>query len=385
MNQLDRRKTQPSVLAIVFSVVLILYGYKGQVLSESFKPHMRVGPHIITKYDITQKQKFFSIFYGKEFSKEETIEAVISEIIKLEYLQKEGIQIDDTFVSQQVQLILARKINNKKFGNIMEENSIEEEFLFNTVKSSFFWNELIKKEFSNALIVTEKDLLEIKPQVPKVINPRVKISVIFVPYQIRGKENSRKLMTRLVQEIRQGASFSVLARRFSKDESSKKGGSLGWREITQFNDIIQAKLKKTKIGDVTDPISFSEGIYLFLLENRKTTQQPKIIDIIVEYTLIPTTEKEKHDCLTKSEYKTEGPFFLNKVSTKTRSLIETMKVNDRKKYDEEYDLLLCKKELDLSDSERQEMKLELSAEKFNKFGHGLYLNLRRNTLVSFYD
>ena len=39
-----------------------------------------------------------------------------------------------------------------------------------------------------------------------------------------------------------------LARRFSRDKSSKKGGSIGWRNISQFSDTIQTALKKTKVG-----------------------------------------------------------------------------------------------------------------------------------------
>ncbi len=385
MNQTNQKLTLPGILNITILAILIFFGNMERVLSDSFKPQIRVGSKIITKYDITQKQKFFSIFYGKAFSEKEAIDAIISEIIKLEHSEKQGIRIDSSFISSQVLSFLDKPVGNKQFKDLMKENSVDEEFLFNTVKSSLYWNELIKKEFSTALNITEKDLLEIKPQVTKVINPRVKISVIFIPYQIRGKQNTIKLMDRLVSEIDQGASFSVLARRFSKDTSARAGGSLEWRNISQFNDTVQKQLKKTKVGDITKPISFSDGIYLFLLENRQTTLKPNNIKTLIEYVLIRSFDQEEYNCLSKNKYNTEGPFLLNNLSKKTKTLIETMKVNERKKYNEEYDLLLCRKELDISMDEREELKLQLAAEKIKKFGNGLYLNLRQNALVSFYE
>ena len=87
----------------------------------------------------------------------------------------------------------------------------------------------------------------------------------------------------------------------------------------------------------------------------------------------------------KNDYKKEGPFLLHKLSKKKRSVIEAMKINDRRQFNNEYDLLLCRKELELSNEHTEKMKVELSTEKINKFGTGLYLKLRQNTLVSFYE
>ena len=93
-----------------------------------------------------------------------------------------------------------------------------------------------------------------------------KLSVLFLPYKLRGEKNTAQLMNRLIGEIKQGANFSTLAKRFSKDISAREGGSLGWRELSSFNKNIADEIIKTKVGELTKPVKVVDGIYLFKVE-----------------------------------------------------------------------------------------------------------------------
>ena len=58
-----------------------------------------------------------------------------------------------------------------------------------------------------------------------------------------------------------------------------------------------------------------------------------------------------------------GPFKLQKLKEKERVLIQGLKVNERQKYDQENDIILCKKEPDLSPKERTEVEMAITTEK----------------------
>ena len=89
----------------------------------------------------------------------------------------------------------------------MEENSVEKEYLYDTIKSEFLWNEVIKMELSNSLLVSAKELSEIKPQVTKLVKPRILSSLIYIQFNIRGENNTVKLINRLKKEIQKGKAF----------------------------------------------------------------------------------------------------------------------------------------------------------------------------------
>ena len=66
-------------------------------------------------------------------------------------------------------------------------------------------------------------------------------------------------------------------------------------------------------------------------------------------------------------------------------MIQRLKINERQKYDQENDIILCKKEPDLSPKERTEIEMAITTEKLKRFGEGLYQSLRQNTVIEFHD
>ena len=69
--------------------------------------------------------------------------------------------------------------------------------------------------------------------------------------------------------------------------SARKGGSLGWRELSSFNKNIADEIIKTKVGELTKPVKVVDGIYLFKVENVQTKIIPRTINMDVEYMIIP--------------------------------------------------------------------------------------------------
>ena len=325
------------------------------------------------------------LVYGRDLSNNEVADLLISEAIKLQYATDRNILINESFIKSQLEEILNKSANNKSLKEVLIEHSISEEVLYSTIKTNIFWAELIKREFASALIVSETDILEMKPKGTQIIAPKIKLSVLFLPYKLRGEKNTVQLMNRLIGEIKQGANFSTLAKRFSKDMSAREGGSLGWRELSSFNKNIADEIIKTKVGELTKPIKVVDGIYLFKVENVQTKIIPRTINMDVEYMIIPKSSDKTINCKNLENNDLRGPFKLQKLKEKERVLIQRLKVNERQKYDQENDIILCKKEPDLSPKERAEVEMAITTEKLKRFGEGLYQRLRQNTVIEFHD
>ncbi|MFL2827494.1 MAG: peptidylprolyl isomerase [Paracoccaceae bacterium] len=380
----NQRKFNHFATILIF-IVIFFFSNWNLAIGQSFKPRVIIGDLVLTSYDISQKKKMLSLFHGRNFSENDVVELFISEIIKSQHAQKMGIQISDFFIRDQLKIILDKTINGKTFSKILEENSVEREHLYETIKSGFLWNEVIKMEFSNSLLVSAKELSEIKPQVTKLVKPRILSSLIYIPFNIRGENNTIKLINRLKKEIQSGADFSILARRFSKDPSSKNGGSLGWKELSQFSEKIRLELKKTALGAITDPIRLGEGISIFKIINRQSKIKPKKIKMLFQYAILPESENYVNSCENIDYKKIEGPILLKDIELASRTILERMKINETKALDENYNLILCNKEPDLTESEKTSLISTIQAEKAKRFGEGLYSNLRQNAVITFHE
>ena len=160
--------------ATIFILIIIFFFPNWNLaIGQSFKPKVIIGDFVLTSYDISQKKKMLSLFHGRNLSEKDIVELFIAEIIKSQHAQKMGIQISELFIRDQLKIILNKTINGKTFSKSLEENSVDREYLYETIKSEFLWNEVIKMKFSNSLLVSAKELSEIKPQVTKLVKPRI--------------------------------------------------------------------------------------------------------------------------------------------------------------------------------------------------------------------
>lgn len=71
--------------------------------------------------------------------------------------------------------------------------------------------------------------------------------------------------TRIVQQIRAGASFGAYARQFSEATTAAVGGDLGWVQLGQLPPEIDAILTQMPVGGVSDPIANSGGYSIVAL------------------------------------------------------------------------------------------------------------------------
>jgi peptidyl-prolyl cis-trans isomerase SurA len=74
---------------------------------------------------------------------------------------------------------------------------------------------------------------------------------------------------RLVQTLREGASFESLARQVSAAASAERGGDVGWIRGSVIPDQLRDTLERLREGDISDPIASPVGYHIFWLRDRR--------------------------------------------------------------------------------------------------------------------
>jgi peptidyl-prolyl cis-trans isomerase SurA len=77
---------------------------------------------------------------------------------------------------------------------------------------------------------------------------------------------------RLVQTLREGASFESLARQVSAAASAERGGDVGWIRSSAIPQELRNTLESMREGEISDPIPSPVGYYIFLLRDRRLNQ-----------------------------------------------------------------------------------------------------------------
>jgi len=73
----------------------------------------------------------------------------------------------------------------------------------------------------------------------------------------------------LLERFKQGSDFAWLAKQYSIDDASIKGGDKGWVNLSSFPSSIKDTLAITQFGQVIGPYESMEGFVILKLEDRK--------------------------------------------------------------------------------------------------------------------
>jgi peptidyl-prolyl cis-trans isomerase SurA len=100
--------------------------------------------------------------------------------------------------------------------------------------------------------------------------PEYHVGEIFVSATPLNTDQVLANVNRIVQQVRQGASFVAYARQYSEASTAAVGGDLGWVRAEQLPEALGGVLPQMAPGTVTDPIPVGGGFSIInLLDKRQ--------------------------------------------------------------------------------------------------------------------
>ena len=92
-------------------------------------------------------------------------------------------------------------------------------------------------------------------------------------------EDNRKLAKEIVAKYNAGEKFSDLARKYSKDDSSAKGGEWGWYKKGELNPLLDKQAFSIDAGKITEPVEIGDMIFILKVEEKKPDDISPIDDV----------------------------------------------------------------------------------------------------------
>ena len=121
-----------------------------------------------------------------------------------------------------------------------------------------------------------------------------KISLITLKSSMYASlEDNKKLANEIIERLAKGESFADLARRYSKDDSSAKGGDWGWYKKGELNPVLDKQVFELSAGKVTEPTVIGDMIFILKIEEKKPEGVQSIDDVReqIEWTLVDQNAK----------------------------------------------------------------------------------------------
>lgn len=239
-----------------------------------------VNEDVISAYDLAQRVRMVMVTSSLPDTPEsrrrltpQVLRNMIDEHLQFQEAKRLNVRVTDEEIDDMlVRLNRQNDLEPGQLEGMLERSNVDVNSLRSKLRAERAWNKLIRQRLQRQVFIGDDEVEEELARLKAVRNlPQHRVAEIFLSVDSPESEsNVRELAQRLLQQIKDGARFSALAREFSQSTSAAVGGDLGWVTKGQLAPELDRLLGDMSKGQIVGPVKTLSGYYILLLIDRKT-------------------------------------------------------------------------------------------------------------------
>ena len=235
-----------------------------------------VNGEVITDYDIEQRTKFQTLSSHKTPARQEVIEELIDEKLKVQIARRYKLDITDSDVdSSYADMAKRMHLTADQLTQTLAQNGIDAKTLKARVRADLNWQYIIRGKFQSSLQISEKSVLDEIETQKKSDGGDVGYDYTLRPILFVVPRGNAAL-----QESRRKDAEALRARFSTCDTGLQFARSLRdvavrepiTKNSSELVPALRQILDKTEVGHLTPPEATAQGIEVFALCEKKETK-----------------------------------------------------------------------------------------------------------------
>lgn len=245
----------------------------------AFAPAAIVNDDVVTYYDVEQRAALLRLTGatggGPEMA-QAALDALIDDQLRLQAANRAGVEVSEEMVAAGLDEFAQRfgAASRDEILSRAAQSGVSPDALRDLIRSQVAWRDLVLRRFRSRATPSE---IELDQEIELAASGRsrsYRLGEIAIPSGEGGDAQARAALDRVVRELRAGADFSTLARRFSRAPSAANGGDVGWVPETALPPEIGALIAETQTGEITPPIAVPGGFSIFRVIDAREEASP---------------------------------------------------------------------------------------------------------------
>lgn len=237
-----------------------------------------VNGTIITQTDVDQRLALVVAANGgriaddeKERLRLQVLRNLIDETLQIQEAAAQKIEVSKEEVDQTFLRVAANfKRTPKAFSEYLRTQGASEASIKRQIEGEQAWRRVLSRKVEPFIAVSEDEVNAIiaRLNAAKGAN-EYQVGEIFLSATPATAADARANADRIVDQIRNGASFAAYARQFSEASTAAVGGDLGWVRAEQLPDQLASVVTTLGNGQVSSPIPVPGGYSIILLTDKR--------------------------------------------------------------------------------------------------------------------
>lgn len=233
--------------------------------AEVFRPVAFVDGKAITSFEVDQRLKLMRFSGAPSADEQDALDSMIEDRLKRGAAAASGLNLP----REEVEIGLARMAavrdqSPAAFQRALRRAGLSLSVVREHVETELLWSSIVRRDYGVQEEVTD---LELQDEIEANGLDRevfFEIGEIVLPAGPGAMDRARSIAA----EARGGASFSSLARRYSRSPSAPRGGRAGRLSARRLPPGLAGVLAGLEPGDVTDPLESARAVAILTVFDR---------------------------------------------------------------------------------------------------------------------
>ncbi len=270
---------QPRLLALLFATLLV-WPCVPAARAQSDSIVAVVNGDAITQQDIAARGRLFALSTGIPLTPEvlarlrpQILRQLIDEKLRLQEIKKRKIVVSDDEIAKGIAGVEQR--NNMPPGALrarLEAHGVTLQTLVDEARVQIGWVRVLREKLGDAAKITPAEIDDrIRLDKAQQGKPEYHVAEIFIAVdQPAHAADADRFASTVINELRNGAPFPVVAAQFSQSQNALEGGDLGWVRANQLDPQVASIAEQMPEGAISDPIRVAGGYVIISMLGKRT-------------------------------------------------------------------------------------------------------------------
>jgi peptidyl-prolyl cis-trans isomerase SurA len=250
----------------------------GTTMPSVVKATAIVNGEIITQTDIDQRLTLQVISNGGQIPADEIdrlrqqiLRNLIDETLQIQAAKAEEIEIKPAEVDRTLQRVAeSNKRTVDDLARLLEANGASIKTMRRQIEGEMAWRRLQNAKIESTVSVGEDEVKSVLDRMNAAKGTQeFRVGEIFLSANSANQAEVLTNANRILDQLRNGASFVGYARQYSEASTAAVGGDLGWVRPEQLPDPIAAALRNMAPGQVSTPIPVQGGFSIVAVQDTR--------------------------------------------------------------------------------------------------------------------
>lgn len=238
-----------------------------------------VNGDVVTRSEVESRRRLLALSAGMAGDAgaqggDQILRLLIDERLRIQELSRRRVLVTDQDIASSVANIESR--NGLPPGGVVQNlrrAGIEPRVLYDQIRAQIGWARLLRGMLGEQANIPDAEVNEfLAAQRARLGEPEFLVSEIFIPVENPGQEAQvRRFVTDVIQRLRQGVPFPMVAAQFSQSQSAIQGGAMDWMTADRFDPAVANILRQMPEGAISNAIRVPGGFEIVLLRDKRVS------------------------------------------------------------------------------------------------------------------